>query len=508
MLKSTFMMTIILMLCNGAEGMPVASKALKIDTLMTAYCRNGQFDGVVLVSEKGQIIYKKAFGIADREWNIPMTVDTKFKIASLSKSFTALIILQLVQEGLIRLNGTIADYFPDYSGKQKERITIHQLLTHTSGILGSIKPEEEAIKERLHHSLRDLIKYAEEAELYCDPGSEFHYSNFGYNILAYIAERVTHKPFDVLLKERIFEPVGMVDTKQYVDTQIEERLAKGYEYQLLNGYENAGYFDNSHTVGCGGLISTVDDLNKWHRALLTDQLVSNGLKEKMYKATKEGQYGYGWGVNHKVVGHSNDTLNIVEHSGSVNGFGSYMAQILSDTTLVVVLKNSRDDSYISPAYAPNIGQEIISILYGEKVALPKKSIARHIAVYIGREGFDKAKDEYYRTKKTEFEDYSFEESELNKLGIELLFRFNRIDEALKVFEMNMSEFPKSYNTYDSYVYVLMQKKEYASAIRCYRQGLKMLQLHPEENKSDQVQKDAQKALEFIKEMEEKLNRQD
>lgn len=504
MVKSTLVFALILMLFKGAVGMPVNSKALTIDALMTAYCSNGQFDGVVLVSEKGQIIYKKAFGIADREWKVPITIDTKFKIASLSKSFTALIILQLAQEGKIRLDGTIADYFPDYNGKQKDRITIHQLLTHTSGILTSINPEEEVIKERLYHNLRDLIKYAEEAELYSDPGSEFHYSNFGYNILAYIAEKVTGKPFDVLLKERIFEPIGMTNTKQYLDTQIEERLAKGYEYKLLNGYENATYFDNSHTVGCGGLISTADDLYKWHQALLTDKLISKELKAKMYEPTQQGQYGYGWGINKKVFSNSNDTLNIAEHSGSVNGFGSYIAQILNDTTLVVVLKNSRDDTYISPAYAPNIGQEIIAILYGDKILPPKKSIAKHIAVYIGRDGFDRAKDEYFKIKRNDFTNYSFEESELNKLGIELFFRFKMTDEALKVFELNMTEFPKSYNTYDSYAYILMQKKEYALAIQYYQEGLKILQMYPDENKSQQVQKDAQKALEYIKEMKEKL----
>jgi CubicO group peptidase (beta-lactamase class C family) len=476
-----------------------------IDSLMNTYYRNGLFNGVVLVSKRGQILYKKAFGIADREWNIPMTIDTKFKIGSISKPFTALIILQLVNEGQIRLDGTIADYIPDYNGEHKDRVSIHHLLTHTSGILNSLQPDEEAIKERLHHNLRDLIKYAEETELYFDPGSNFHYSNFGYNILAYIAEKVTGKTFDTLLKEKIFEPAGMMDTKQYSDVQIEERLAKGYEYKLLNGYENAMYFDNSYAVGSGGLISTAEDLFKWHQALLTDQFISKELKAMLYEPTEQGQYGYGWGVSKKIFNSISDTLNIADHSGSVNGFGSYIAHILNDSSLVVVLKNNRDDTYISPAYAPNIGQDIISVLYGENVALPKKSIAKHMAYHLGRFGFDMAKNEYFEIKSHDFESYSFEESELNQLGIELFFRFNMPDEALKIFELNMIEFPKSYNTYDSYAYILMQKKEYASAINYYRQGLEMLQMYPEVNDSEQVHKDAKKALEYIEEMEEKLH---
>lgn len=471
---------------------------------MTAYYNSGLFNGVVLVAEKGHIIYNEAFGLADREWDIPMSIDTKFKIGSISKPFTAQIILLLVQEGLIRLDGTISDYIPDYNGKQKDRITIHQLLTHTSGILNSLQPQEEAVKERLYHNLRDLIRYAEEAELYSDPGSEFHYHNFGYNILAYIAESVTGKKFDVLLREKIFDPIGMRNTRQYDDTQVEERLAKGYEYKLLKGFENATYFDNSFAVGSGGLISTAEDLYKWHQALLTDQFIPEGLKEKMYEPTNQGHYGYGWGIRKKALDHSTNTLIIAEHSGSVNGFGSYIARILNDSSFVVVLKNHRDDTYISPAFAPNIGSEIISILYGEKINIPKSSITKHIALYIGQDDFDKARGEYYRIKENDFESYSFDESELNKLGIELLFRFNRPEDALRVFEMNMNEFPRSYNTYDSYAYVLMQKKEYASAIRYYRKGLSMLQMYPEENNGEQIQKDATKALEFIREMEGKL----
>jgi CubicO group peptidase (beta-lactamase class C family) len=504
--KKDFFFMFLVILQTVIIGMPLNSKASKIDSLMNAYFKNGQFSGVVLISEKGQIIYQKAFGIADREWKNPMTIETKFKIGSISKPFTALLILQLVQEGKIKLDGTIADYIPDYNGKQKGQITIHHLLTHTSGLLNSLKPEEETIKERISHTLRDLIKYAEKSELYFDPGTGYHYSNFGYNVLAYIAEQVTGKKFDVLLKERIFNPVKMMDTRQYCGKKIEEHLAKGYEYKLLNGFENATYFDNSYAVGSGGLISTAYDLYKWHKAFFTNQLISKELKIKMLTPTKQGPYGYGWGITKKVYKNSNDTLDIIEHSGSVNGFGSYIAQIQNDTSLVVVLKNFREDNFISPAYAPTIGRQIISILYGKKIKIPKKSIARHLALYIGKNGFEKAKEEYYKIKVNQPDHYSFEESELNKLGIELYFKFNMINDALKIFEINMNEFPNSYNTYDSYAFILMQKKDYASSIHYYKKGLEILELYPEENSGEQVQKDAKKALKYIKEMEEKLNR--
>ena len=497
---------ILLFAAAFASALPRSSdrdKSREISNLVTGYHECGLFDGVVLVSEKSRVIYQKAFGIADREWNVPMTVDTKFKIGSVSKVFTALLILQLVQEGIISLDGTVADYLPDYTGKRKEGITIRQLLNHTSGVLNSLRPEEEAVKERLHHDLRDLIRYAEEGDLASEPGKEFHYSNFGYSILACIAERVTGRSFGELLEERIFNPAGMRDTSQYSGAGIEERLARGYEYRLLKGYENAAYFDPSYAAGCGGMISTAADLFEWHRALLDGRLLGNELRETMVVPLKPSHYGYGWEIRGRARGGSKDSLTIAEHSGSVNGFGSYIGWIVQDPILVVVLKNSRSDTYISPAYAPAIGREILSILMGEEVRPPRKSIARKIALTLGAGGVESAVAEYYRIKRNDPGHYSLDESELNSLGIELMFRFRRIDDALRIFETNMIEFPRSYNACDSYAYALMEKKDYPNSIKYYRKGLEVLAKYPEENTGESVRRDAGKALESIREMEAK-----
>ncbi len=264
---------------------------VKIDSLLNAYYEAECFNGVVLVCEKGEIILKKAYGIADRELNVPMTTDMKFRIASISKPFTSMILLQLADEGKIRLDGKITDYLPDYTGKKGDNITIEQLLTHTSGMLESLDPEREAIQERLYHSLRDMVKIAEESDLYFEPGTGFHYSNLAYNLLAYIAENVTNKPFDQLMEERIFGPLEMKSTKQYNSAFIETNLAKGYEYKLLNGYENASPYDPSYTVGPGGLISTVEDLQKFDQSLYARKFISADLYKRMFMPTRQGPYG-------------------------------------------------------------------------------------------------------------------------------------------------------------------------------------------------------------------------
>ena len=487
-----------LIVCSAAEAQ---TKQQKIDSLISAYHNADCFNGVVLVSEKGETIFNKAYGIADRELNVAMTTDMKFRIASISKPFTAIVLLQLVDEGIIRLDGKITDYVPDYKGKRGDSITIEQLLTHTSGILQSLDPEKEAIQERLYHSLRDMVRYAEESDLYFEPGTGFHYSNLAYNLLAYIAESVTNKSFDRLLAERIFEPLGMNNTKQYDAATIEKNLSKGYEYKLLRGYEKTGCFDPSYTVGPGGLISNVEDLCKFDKALYDRRLISGELYNKMFVPTKYGSYGYGWELGKKFIASRHDTIAVVSHAGSINGFGSYLARIESDSILVIVLKNNRTDTYISPAYAPVIGQEIIAIMVGEEIQIPNKSIARQMGYLIGQHGISEAVDAYYRIKKTDVENYNFEESELNRLGIELFFRFSMPEEALRVFEVNMLEFPHSYNTYDSYAYMLRQRGDLVNSIRYYNMGLQILKIYPQLNTSESVLKDAENAVKSIKEME-------
>jgi CubicO group peptidase (beta-lactamase class C family) len=473
----------------------------KINSLVGTYYQNGVFNGVVLVSKKGQIIYKKAFGMADREWNIPITIDSKFKIASLSKSFTALAVLQLVQEGKIRLDGTIKDYIPDYSGRAGDSITIRNLLTHTSGIRSNLEPKEELVQQRLYHTLRDMVKYAESADLLFKPGTKFGYSNFGYNILAYIVEIVTGKPFHIVLKEKIFDPAGMINSSQYDNNLVEKKLVKGYEYKLLYGYRNADFVDASLTVGPGGLISTAGDLELFDRAMYSQKLLSNKYLAWIFTPNKPGNYGYGWFISKKALPGNNDSIIIADHAGSIDGFGSYMARIMSDSLFVVVLKNQRSDTFIDPAYAPDIGRQIISVIYGENVNLPKISIARHIASLIGNFGIDSAITEYYRVTKNDSYRYNLDESELNRLGIELLFNFKMSDAALKIFELNMKQFPKSYNTYDSYAYVLKEKGDFVNSIKFYKKGLEILSKYPEANNLNSVKKDADQAVLYIKEME-------
>ncbi|MGW8315963.1 MAG: serine hydrolase [Bacteroidales bacterium] len=473
----------------------------KVEALCQAYYDAGGFNGVILIAHGKEIIFNKAYGLADRELKVPLQTGMKFKIGSLSKPFTAVLILQLVDEGILRLDDHITDHIPEYSGEGGNRITIEQLLNHTSGIIQSLDPETEAEEEKMYHNLSEMAFMADTAALYFEPGTGFHYSNFGYQILAYIAERACNAPFDELLKERVFEPAGMSDTRQHDALKIEPGLVRGYEYKLLGGFENASYIDPSYAAGAGGLISTDEDLQKFNWALYQGTLLSEEMYRSMIRPSIYGSYGSGWELQQETFSGINDTVRFISHTGSINGYGAYMGRAERDSLFVVVLKNFRSDTYIAPSYAPRIGGEIFSILYGETVDLPRKSVAQEIGLILGLEGMEKAVEEYHRLRDADSLNFNFDESELNLLGIELLFRFNMPEDALKIFELNMKEYPFSYNTYDSYAYVLKVLGDYPNAIRYYRLGLDVLERYPEYNQGESVQKDARNAIKSIDEME-------
>lgn len=489
-----------------APSLPAQIDTDKINELCSAYHGDDRFSGVILVSRNGNILFKKAYGLADRELNIPVHADMKFKIGSLSKPFTATLILQLIDEGILELEDHITDHLPEYRGEGGDRITVEQLLTHTSGIIQGPGPEKEALVERMPHHLPDLIHMTDSADLCFDPGTGFRYSNTGYQILAYMAERVGHSSFDSLMQERIFQPLGMTDTRQYNALHIEPGLARGYEYKLLKGYENASFIDPSYALGAGGLISTVNDLEKFARGLDDGKLISEDLYRRMIQPSDHADYGYGWEISQRYHPDLQDTIRFISHSGSINGFGAYMAHIARDSLFVVVLKNCRSDTYIAPSYAPQIGREILSIIYHEPVILPRRSAALEIGRILGHEGPKRALETYHHLKASAPEAYLFAEDEFNKLGIELLFGHHRPYDALKIFALNMREYPLSYNTYDSYAYVLKELGDYRNAIRYYKMGLKILETYPGCNQNESVLKDAENALRSIQEMERMIEK--
>lgn len=433
----------ILFVILNALSLFAQSTEFKINELMSAYADNGQFYGTILVKKGGKTIYENAFGLANREWDIQNTNDTKFLIGSIGKPFTALMTLILVDDGLINLDSTINIYIPEYSGPGKNKVTIHQMLSHTSGI-----PNHGAIpnlSKKLVRWIYDTNQYLElikNIELKFEPGTAFEYSGIAYNLLAIICEKVTQKDFGNLLKERIFVPLGMKDTKHDKNLDIDTKRANGYEYHLLEGYMNPSYIEMCHVKGSGGILSTVEDMAKFsNECFNTQKLLSKDLYKKMFTPyIKDWQYyGYGWWITYKNI--NGDSLTFISHGGSTDGYKAYLTRIVEDSIDIIMCQNNYYRTELGVKFDYFITNEIINILYGKEYSLSKKSLAKEMGYIIGQEGIDSAIKDYYLFK--ENKNYFIDDNDFNQLGKELN-DLKLKDESNRIYKLGIHEYPNSF----------------------------------------------------------------
>ncbi len=409
------------------------SKKEKMDEIMKTYHDYNMFDGSVLVSENGKIVYEAAFGMANREWNIPNTTDTKFMIGSVSKPITALLTLIQVQNGLLDLDKTIENYLPEFSGKPAAKVTIRQLLSHTSGI-----PNYDIIKDffprisRQNFSREDYIKIFMDSSLAFEPGTKYLYSSWGYFTLGYILERVTGKSYAALMKEDIFDKIGMNNSGSYFHTQIVNKRASGYDYSL-GGYTSGDFRDQSNTMGTGDLYSTVDDIFKLDRAISNNTLLNKKLTEEMLTpGMRPAQYGLGW-FNKMFKYTPTDSVASNFHLGSTEGFISFVRRIPSTNSLIVILCNSAPTDFFG--ITENLGK----VLYDKPVHL-KQPVHKVMEKLIAEQGAVKAL-EAYKSMKTDTAHFYIDWISMNFLAEELL-TLKRYDDARIISENNAAEFPR------------------------------------------------------------------
>jgi len=283
------------------------TKSQKIDELMSLHHQYDQFNGSVLVAENGKVILKKGYGFANMEWNIPNDTETKFRLGSITKQFTSMLIMQLVEKGKIKLDDKLSDHLPYYRNDIGEKVTIHHLLTHTSGI-----PSYTGLPTFIPDISRDPYPVEEFVKKYCsgdfefEPGSKFKYNNSGYFLLGAIIEKVTGKTYEQALKENILDPLNLKNTGYDLHSPILPKRAAGYE-KNFDGFTNAPYLDMSLPYSAGAMYSTVEDLYLWDQALYTEKLLSNKFKQIMFTPYLSN-YAYGWGVRKIALEGSKDSL--------------------------------------------------------------------------------------------------------------------------------------------------------------------------------------------------------
>ena len=298
------------------------------------------------------------------EWNIPNTASTKFRLGSITKQFTSMLIMQLVEQGKLKLNGKITDYLPDYPKATGSKITIHHLLTHTSGIPSYTSfPKFFETMSRDPYTPDAFVKKFSGLPLEFEPGSTFSYDNSGYFLLGVIIEKITGKPYAEVLKETILTPLAMNDTGYDLAEPILSKRASGYE-KRSEGYVNAPYLDMSIPYAAGSLYSTVEDLYRWDQALYTDKLLADSVSKATMFTPFLNHYAYGWGVSNMMVGQLKDSLLLIEHGGGINGFNTLISRIPADKRLVVLLNNT------GGAPLNTIRKNIVNILYNQPVEIP------------------------------------------------------------------------------------------------------------------------------------------
>ena len=309
------------------------NKNKKNDELVGRYAEDGYLNGAVLVAENGNIIYQKAFGLANIEWSIPNQIDCKFEIYSIAKQFTSMLVMQLVEEGKVKLEGRITDYLPYYRKDTGDKITIHHLLTHTHGIP---QPNWNNIPQNRLYPLDEFVKTYLSGDLDFKPGNAFNYgySGRGYIICTAIIEKVTGKTYQEVLQEKILDPLNMKNTGLYNNRELLESRADTYR-KNRNTYYRRLSRNPSQIKGASGMYSTIQDLYLWDRALYGDKLVSKQYRDLMFKphVPASGQYyGYGWRVTELSIG--DKKKKIVWHSG---GGISIIYRSIEDGHLVLLI---------------------------------------------------------------------------------------------------------------------------------------------------------------------------
>jgi len=352
---------------RGADAaIPMPAAETLADVMMRKAISDEVPGAAVLIARDSKILYRKGFGLADVGNCVPVTPETKFRIGSVTKQFTAAAILKLQEAGLLNVQDPIAKYLPEYP--RGDEVTIHHLLTHTSGIHSfTEKPNfmETVTVERTSEEMVDWFK-ADSFDF--NPGEQWHYNNSGYFLLGYIIENISGKSYGEYLKEALFDPLGMHDTGVHNSHDILENEAYGYSY-IDGTFQKALDWDMSQAGGAGALYSTVLDLYRWNEAVFGGEvLTEESLQAAFTPVTlNDGTvprdlgagYGYGWIIS-EFRGQQE-----INHSGGLQGFVSYLTRLPGINATVTVLHNCIPARDISPDAAAH---ELTEIFFWEDLA--------------------------------------------------------------------------------------------------------------------------------------------
>ena len=456
------------------------TRAKELDNYFSALYRNGQFNGNVLVAEKGKIVYEKCFGYADlaaKKINSPIT---SFGIASITKTIVSTAILQLQEKGKLNINEPYIKYFPafPYPG-----VTIKQLLSHTSRLpssafyrfLDSVQAPKDTFftNADVIPALVTINKPLLESSGKEGDRSNYAYSNLNYYLLALLIERVSGMSYPGFLQKYIFLPAGMDDTgfsEFYFGS--DRNQCKEYRYRYLYSDTpdwidtlsiNRKMYQTYNLKGHGDIISTLRDLMKFDQALYGGLLNENSLQQAYDPVTpaipNSSGYGLGWSV-----ANNNAHGKVVTHHGGGIGLEAMLVRNTTKKQVVILFDNFRN-----PAF--NTGMNAMAILNGSKISAPRKSITKLYGKKIVSQGIPAARKLLAQLVKDSLH-YEMTENEINLLGYQFLWN-NMDSEALETLKVYLDFFPDSWNAYDSYGEILLKVGRKEEAIKMYQRSIEL-----------------------------------
>jgi len=346
-----------------------SSKAARIGEMVAQYERYGYLNGPVLVAEHGRVIYARGVGYARMESHSPNTTRTRFDIASITKQFTAVLVLQQVEEGRMRLNDKLSAYLSWYRKDTGDRITIEQLLHHTSGLPPDFDTPEfsQSIEASRHYEPEAFAEKFCQQGLVSEPGTKWNYSNCGYILVGLILERATRESFGDLLRTRLLEPLGMKDSGMDRNDLLRSGGASGYLRHAGPRYTLGPPFDSDHGFSAGAMYSTVEDLFRWNQALSANAPFSPEIREQIFRAGLNN-WAYGWFVSKIPAGTPGAGSTLAEMRGDLPG--NYFAWLLrypEQDNVIIVLRNVYGST-------EHLEENIQAILFDQEPRVPRRSV--------------------------------------------------------------------------------------------------------------------------------------
>jgi len=403
-----------------------------IKEIVASYVVNKAFTGSILVAKSGEIIFEETYGVADQVKNQGTTSDHSFQVASLSKPMTAALILKLAEQGKLKLDATLADYFPAFNSAFGKKVTLHHLLSHTSGM-----PNHFVIdgwfSADFHKktSEQEFVRLIATLSPAFQPGDDYLYSNLGYFLLGKVIEKTTQKSYSASAQEYIFTPLNMTHSGVAEGFQLPLNIVKGYQWQEGGGYREQG-MKNMSLFGAGAAIySNAEDLYRFDLALYDDTLLTKQNKARMF----DPQHAYSWRVGKAAISPTLE-VNIHSYDGQLDGYSAMMTRFIDDKHSIILLSNTGMSYFLKE----QLTFDIAAVLYAQDPPNRNNDVSLRLINSIVTGTFSQTFSALY----ADTEPLEFNETSLSSLAFELLWS-NIADNSLQLFAFIRDKYPNSSN---------------------------------------------------------------